>query len=184
MRFNHLAAVMALVATVASAHTVNCAGKAIAAPMSGLDSALYYLKRLGEGQLWNPPRRDVAIEDGIEAADGYLAANMEASESEFNDDNGEAAIIGEFGNAREHGFHELGPNSCEQVACKGDAQIRWCNDDPNKARIMANEHIREGATVLRNECKKRWKGKDVAGGQLTHPDNWSVVVQRVDQCRY
>ncbi|KAL4985730.1 hypothetical protein BDW68DRAFT_189403 [Aspergillus falconensis] len=77
--------------------------------------------------------------------------------------------------------HTLGPNSCEQIACIQQAEIRWCNDDTTKHRSMEVERIAEGASVLLNECKDTYKGKEVAGGLLTHPDNWSVVVQETPE---
>ncbi|KAL3475227.1 hypothetical protein BJX99DRAFT_259692 [Aspergillus californicus] len=81
-------------------------------------------------------------------------------------------------------IRNLGPNSCEQVVCMKGAQVRWCNDDTKNSRSMPVENIRQGAAVLYNECQQNYKGKRVAGGQLTHPDNWSVVVQGVDECKF
>ncbi|KAL4816201.1 hypothetical protein BDW67DRAFT_185026 [Aspergillus spinulosporus] len=76
----------------------------------------------------------------------------------------------------------LSPNSCEQIACIQKAEVRWCNDDTIMSRSMEVEHIAEGASVLLNECKDTYKGKEVAGGLLTHPDKWSVVVQEPAKC--
>ncbi|KAL4747037.1 hypothetical protein BDW72DRAFT_197145 [Aspergillus terricola var. indicus] len=80
--------------------------------------------------------------------------------------------------------HTLTPNSCEQIACIQNAEVRWCNDDTIKSRSMEVEHIAEGASVLLNECKDTYKGKEVAGGLLTHPDKWSVVVQQPARCEF
>ncbi|KAL6237953.1 hypothetical protein BDW75DRAFT_228304 [Aspergillus navahoensis] len=78
--------------------------------------------------------------------------------------------------------HTLGPNSCEQIACIQHAEVRWCNDDTTNHRSMEVEHVTEGASVLLNECKSTYKGNEVAGGLLTHPDNWSVIVQEPAKC--
>ncbi|KAL3433225.1 hypothetical protein BDV09DRAFT_196955 [Aspergillus tetrazonus] len=78
--------------------------------------------------------------------------------------------------------HSLRPNSCEQIACIQNAEVRWCNDDTTKSRSMEVKHIAEGASVLLNECKDIYKGEEVAGGLLTHPDKWSVIVQEPAKC--
>ncbi|KAL4737134.1 hypothetical protein BDV11DRAFT_172273 [Aspergillus similis] len=72
--------------------------------------------------------------------------------------------------------HTLGPNSCEQIACIQNAE------DTTKSRSMEVEHIAESASVFLNVCKDTYKGKEVAGGLLTHPDKWSVVVQQRAMC--
>ncbi|KAL4905554.1 hypothetical protein BDW74DRAFT_177923 [Aspergillus multicolor] len=78
--------------------------------------------------------------------------------------------------------HTLDPNFCEQIACIKHAEVRWCNEDPVNSRSMHVQHIAEGATALLTDCKDTYKGKDVAGGYLTHDDHWSVVVQEPKKC--
>ncbi|KAL2831793.1 hypothetical protein BDW59DRAFT_157748 [Aspergillus cavernicola] len=79
--------------------------------------------------------------------------------------------------------HTLGPNSCEPVVCIHGAQVRWCNDDTKNPRTMKVVHMAEGANVLLHECQDTWKGERVAGGVLSHPDKWSLVVQSHEDCR-
>ncbi|KAL4900665.1 hypothetical protein BDW74DRAFT_182502 [Aspergillus multicolor] len=71
----------------------------------------------------------------------------------------------------------LDPNKCEVISCKGHAQVRWCNEDTKAGKNILSEHIAEGAYVLVKDCETKYKGKKVAGGHLTHDDNWSVIVQ-------
>ncbi|RDW68895.1 uncharacterized protein DSM5745_08655 [Aspergillus mulundensis] len=123
-----------------SAHTVHCAGKALAANTHDLADALTYLHWMAEGKLW----------------------------------------LGDATHATK--VHTLAPDSCEQIACIGGAEVRWCNEDPVSPRSMDVQHVVEGATVLLTECLDTYKGEQVAGGYLTHPDNWSVIVQEVEKC--
>ncbi|RDW90565.1 uncharacterized protein DSM5745_02340 [Aspergillus mulundensis] len=112
-----------LFAMMASAHHVQCAGKALAAPTGQVKQAAKHIKDMGSIAWY------------------------------------------------------LDPNSCEVIACKGRAQVRWCNEDTRNGRSIMAEHIAEGAYVLAKDCETRYNGKSVAGGYLTHDDNWSVIVQ-------
>ncbi|KAL4905555.1 hypothetical protein BDW74DRAFT_177924 [Aspergillus multicolor] len=123
----------------ASAHTVHCAGKALAANKHDLDDAIKYLHRMAEGKLSR-----------------YTPGDMKVV--------------------------ELGSNSCEQLVCYKNVEVRWCNEDPYDPRTMKTIHIAEGATVLRDECGDTYKGHGVAGGYLTHPDKWAVIVQEPSKC--
>ncbi|RDW86086.1 uncharacterized protein DSM5745_02728 [Aspergillus mulundensis] len=141
MRFviQFLAIFVALIAMV-HGHTINCAGRAIAADALEYRAAIMHLRFIEE-------------HGGLSGPGGHLPPS-----------------------------EGLEPNTCENLYCSRDTNVRWCNDDPKYHKIMEYQHFREGAIAIYDACMTSYKGRDVSGGVISHPDNWSMIVQKDTGC--
>ncbi|BCS29781.1 uncharacterized protein APUU_80084S [Aspergillus puulaauensis] len=141
MRFTLLALPTALLTGVASAQAANCWGKALNAPLEGIE---YTIKKMDE---------------------------ICTAEDQF------------YPNGDNPKFLWLQANRCEEVTCYKGTQVRWCNEDTVWDRDIAMQNIVDGVHVLLRECMHLVDGELTSGGMLSHPDQWSIILQGEDECK-
>ncbi|OBT67706.1 hypothetical protein VE03_03483 [Pseudogymnoascus sp. 23342-1-I1] len=69
-----------------------------------------------------------------------------------------------------------GPRWCSRVSCSYKSGITWCNDDPNGKTLESFGSIADGAESLIRRCSHQY----TVAGQVFHPTNWNVIVDRQD----
>ncbi|KAL4906987.1 hypothetical protein BDW74DRAFT_176583 [Aspergillus multicolor] len=131
---------MTLVAMV-DGHTINCAGRTIAADALEFRAAITQLRFIEQNYILHGKHGETILpSEGLE------------------------------------------PGKCEHLYCSRGTNVRWCNDDPKRHIIMEYVHFREGAVAVYDTCLTQYKGRDVSGGVISHPDNWSLIVQNWNGC--
>ncbi|KAL2843716.1 hypothetical protein BJY01DRAFT_248492 [Aspergillus pseudoustus] len=72
-------------------------------------------------------------------------------------------------------------HGCTETYCIHKTSVRYCNDATHP-RLMPLQNILDSVTTISRDCVSEFNGKKVAGGVVDHADQWSVVVQKDDNC--
>ncbi|KAJ6440155.1 tRNA delta-isopentenylpyrophosphate transferase family protein [Purpureocillium lavendulum] len=78
---------------------------------------------------------------------------------------------------------QKGPGWCSQVSCSEATAVKICNDasllpfsNPKEQKLESWKIIKDVLEEINDRCN-HGEGRALQGGQLTHPDKWSVILE-------